>query len=149
MKVVLRSDVDGVGRRGDIVSVAGGFARNYLLPQGRAIVATEGVTQQASAMRRARDLKEARDREAAQAQATILAGALITITARAGATGRLFGSVSAADVATAVREQKGVEIDRRHIELDEPIKAVGSHDVPVVLFGDIATVVTVDVVAGD
>ena len=149
MKVVLRSDVEGVGRRGDIVSVAGGFARNFLLPQGRAIVATKGVTDQAAAMRRARDLKEARDRESAQAQATILAGALITITARAGASGRLFGSVSATDVAAAVREQKGVEIERRHIELAEPIKSVGKHDLPVVLFGDVATVITVDVVGGD
>jgi large subunit ribosomal protein L9 len=149
MKVVLRSDVEGVGRRGDIVSVAGGFARNFLLPHGRAIVATKGVTDQAAAMRRARDLKEARDRESAQAQATILAGALITITARAGASGRLFGSVSATDVAAAVREQKGVEIERRHIELAEPIKSVGKHDLPVVLFGDVATVITVDVVGGD
>jgi large subunit ribosomal protein L9 len=149
MKVLLRSDVDGVGRRGDIVTVAGGFARNYLLPQGRAIVASDGVTAQAAAMRRSRDLQEARDRETAQAQASVLAGAVITVTARAGAAGRLFGSVSATDVATAVHDQKGVEIDRRQLDLHEPIKTVGQHDVPVVLFGDVATVITVNVVAGD
>src|SRR5258708_31753912 len=98
MKVLLRDDVAGVGRRGDIVKVAGGFARNFLLPEGRAIVASDGVEGQAEQMRRGRDLREAKDRESAQAQATILAGAVIPITARAGGGGRLFGSISAADV---------------------------------------------------
>jgi large subunit ribosomal protein L9 len=149
MKVLLRSDVDGVGRRGDIVNVAGGFARNFLLPQGRAIEANEGITAQAKSMRRARDLQEARDRESAQAQASVLAGAVITVNARAGSGGRLFGSVSHADVIAAVQAQKGVALDRRQLELHEPIKTVGQHDVPVVLFGDVATVLTVDVVAGD
>jgi len=147
MKVVLRSDVDGVGRRGDIVDVAGGFARNFLFPEGRAIVATAGVTGQAASMRHARDLREARDHEAAETQARVLAGAVITVTARAGAGGRLFGSVTAADVVDAVKAQKGVEIDRHHIVLEEPIKAVGSTDVPVQLHGDVATVLTVEVVA--
>jgi large subunit ribosomal protein L9 len=149
MKVVLRSDVDGVGRRGDIVEVAGGFARNFLLPQGRAIVANDGVTSQAAAMRKARDLKEARDLESAQAQAAALAGKVVTLTARAGSGGRLFGSVTTADVAAGVLEQTGVEIDRRHIELDEPIKVVGTREVPVSLFGGVTTTLTVDVVAGD
>lgn len=147
MKVLLRSDVDGVGRRGDIVTVAGGFARNFLLPQGRAIPATDGVTAQAAAMRRARTQKEAKDREAAQAQAVVLAGAHITIPARAGSGGKLFGSVSAADVAGAVNDQKHVEIDRRHIGLDEPIKAVGSYELTVSLFADVVTMITVEVVA--
>src|SRR5271155_5518140 len=99
MRVVLRDDVDGVGRRGDIVDVAGGFARNFLLPRGRALVATRGIEQQATAMRRGRDLREARDREGAQAQAQILAGAVVTVEARAGNAGRLFGSVGAAEIA--------------------------------------------------
>lgn len=147
MKVVLRSDVDGVGRRGDIVDVAGGFARNFLLPGGRAIEANEGVVAQAAAMRRSRDLREARDREAAQTQAQVLAGAQLRIEARAGAAGRLFGSVGQADVADAARAQKGVELDRRHVVLAEPIKAVGTYDVPVRLFADVETVMTVEVVA--
>jgi large subunit ribosomal protein L9 len=149
MKVVLRSDVDGVGRRGDIVSVSGGYARNYLLPEGRAIVATDGIEAQAAAMRKARDLREARDRESAQAQAAVLAGAQIRVPARAGAHGRLFGSVTNADVAAAIQSQKGVEIDRRHVVLDEAIKTVGTHEVTVSLFGDVAATVTVEVVAAE
>ena len=83
MKVVLRADVAGVGRRGDIVDVAGGFARNFLLPEGRAIVATDGVEAQAGSMRRARDLREAQDRQAAEAKALVLAGAVLSVVARA------------------------------------------------------------------
>ncbi len=93
MKVVLRSDVDGVGRRGDIVDVAGGFARNFLLPQGRAMLATDGVAAQAAAMRRGRDLREAADRERRRPRRQILAGAVLRVEARAGSAGRLFGSV--------------------------------------------------------
>lgn len=147
MKVVLRSDVDGVGRRGDIVDVAGGFARNFLLPQGRALLASDGVEAQAAAMRHSRDMREAKDRRAAQAQAQVLAGAVLRLEARAGTAGRLFGSVSAADVAEAVKAQKGVELDRRHVILEEAIKAIGSYEVPVHLYGDVATVMTVEVVA--
>jgi large subunit ribosomal protein L9 len=147
MRVVLRSDVAGVGRRGDIVAVAGGFARNFLLPQGRAIVATDGVEAQATAMRRARDLREARDRGAAETKAGALAGAVLSVRARAGSGGRLFGSVSAADIVDAARAQKGVEIERRQVVLDEPIKAVGTYDVPVRLFEGVATVVTLEVAA--
>ena len=147
MKVLLRDDVDGVGRRGDIVKVAGGFARNFLLPEGRAIVATAGVAGQAEQMRRGRDLREAKDRGAAEAQATILAGAVIPISARAGGGGRLFGSISASDVAEAIKAGKGVEIDRKHVLLSEPIKEVGSFDITVDLFTGVATVVTVEVTA--
>lgn len=147
MKVVLRSDVDGVGRRGDVVDVAGGFARNYLLPEGRAILATDGVAAQAAAMRRSRDLREARDRGAAETQAQILAGAVLRVEARAGSAGRLFGSVGPSDVAEAAKAQKGVELDRHHVGLEEPIKALGSYEVPVHLFTGVTTVVTVEVVA--
>ncbi len=147
MKVVLRSDVDGVGRRGDIVEVSGGFARNFLLPEGRAIVASAGVSDQAAAMRRGRDLREAKDRETAETQVSILAGTVLRLEARAGSAGKLFGSVSAADVAEAVKGQTGVELDRRHVVLDEAIKAVGTYEVPVQILGDIGTTVTVEVVA--
>ncbi len=147
MKVVLRDDVAGVGRRGDIVDVSGGFARNYLLPGGRAMRATPGIESQAQGMRRRRDLREAQDRQAAESQAQLLAGAVVRIEARAGSAGRLFGSVSAADIAEAVAAEKGVEVDRRHLELDEPIKAVGSYEVPVHLFAGVTTVLMVEVVA--
>ncbi|HUA94907.1 MAG TPA: 50S ribosomal protein L9 [Acidimicrobiales bacterium] len=147
MKVLLRSDVDGVGRRGDVVEVAGGFARNFLLPEGKALMATEGVAAQAAAMRRARDLREAKDRESAEAQAQVLAGTVLRIEARAGSAGRLFGSVGPADVVDAAKEQRGVQLDRRHVVLEEPIKAVGSYKVVLSLFEDVAAVVTVEVTA--
>lgn len=147
MKVLLRDDIAGVGRRGDIVKVAGGFARNFLLPEGRAILATDGVEGQAELMRRGRDLREAQDRTAAEAQATVLAGAVIPISARAAGGGRLFGSIGPADVADAILATKDVEVDRRHILLPEHIKETGSFDVTVELFADVATVVTVEVSA--
>ena len=103
MKVLLRDDVAGVGRRGGIVKVAGGFARDFLLPEGRAIVATDGVEGQAEQMRRGRDLREAKDRGAAESQATILAGAVIPLAARAGGGGRRFGAIGPADVGEAIR----------------------------------------------
>jgi large subunit ribosomal protein L9 len=147
VKVLLRDDVPGVGRRGDIVKVAGGFARNFLLPEGRAIVASDGVEGQASQMRRGRDLREAQDRGAAEAQATILAGATIPVSARAGSGGRLFGSIGPADVVDAIKAAKGVEIDRRHVILPEHIKETGSFEVTVELFRDVVTIVTLEVSA--
>src|SRR5271169_5646612 len=144
MKVLLRDDVAGVGRRGDIVKVAGGFARNFLLPEGRAIVATEGVEGQAELMRRGRDLREAQDRGAAEAQAKLLAGAVIPIAARAAGGGRLFGSIGPVE---AIRAVKGVEVDRRHVVLPEHIKETGTFEVPVELFRDVEVVVTVEVSA--
>jgi large subunit ribosomal protein L9 len=148
MRVVLRSDVDHVGKRGDIVDVADGFARNYLLPKGHAIAATNGVTAQANAMRRARDLRDAKDREAAELVARTLVPMVIRIPARVGAGGRLFGSVTAADVVDAVSTQAKVTIDRRRLHLDEPIKSAGTHEVPVKLHSDVEFRVTVEVVPG-
>ncbi len=147
MKVLLRDDVAGVGRRGDIVKVAGGFARNFLLPEGRAIVANDGIEGQAEQMRRGRDLREAHDRSAAEAQATVLAGAVIPISARAASGGRLFGSIGPADVVDAIKSAKGVEVDRRHVVLPDHIKETGTFEVTVELFRDVSTIVTVEVSA--
>lgn len=147
MKVLLRDDVAGVGRRGDIVKVAGGFARNFLLPAGRALVATDGVEGQAEQMRKGRDLREAQDRGAAEAQATLLAGLTVAISARAAGGGRLFGSVGPVEVAEAIRVAKGVEVDRRQIVLPEHIKETGVHEVTVELFPNVSVVVTVEVSA--
>jgi large subunit ribosomal protein L9 len=147
MKVLLRDDVAGVGRRGDIVKVAGGFARNYLLPEGRAIIATAGVEGQAEQMRRGRDLREAKDRSAAETQAKMLAGAVIPISARAAGGGRLFGSIGPADVVAAIQAAKGVEVDRKHVLLPEHIKETGTFEVSVELFRDVVAVVTVEVTA--
>jgi large subunit ribosomal protein L9 len=147
MKVLLRDDVAGVGRRGDIVKVAGGFARNFLLPEGRAIIATDGADGQAQQMRRRRDLREAQDRAAAESQAKVLAGAVIPVTARAAGGGRLYGSVGPVEVAEAIKAAKGVEVDRSHVVLPDHIKETGSFDVTVELFRDVVVVVTVEVSA--
>ncbi len=145
MKVLLRDDVAGVGRRGDIVKVAGGFARNFLLPDGRAIMATDGIEGQAEQMRRGRDLREAHDRGAAEAQMALLAGAAIPISARAAGGGRLFGSIGPAEVVEAIRAAKGVEVDRKHVLLPDNIKETGTYEVTVELFRDVSTVVTIEV----
>jgi large subunit ribosomal protein L9 len=147
MKVLLREDVAGVGRRGDIVKVAGGFARNFLLPEGRAVVATEGIEGQAEQMRRGRDLREAQDRSAADAQVALLAGAVIPVSARAAGGGRLFGSIGPADVVDAIRAAKGIEVDKKHVVLPDHIKETGTYEVTLELFRDVSTVVTVEVKA--
>jgi large subunit ribosomal protein L9 len=147
MRVVLRTDIENVGKKGDILDVADGFARNYLIPKGRAIKATKGVESQAEAMRRSRDKKDARDRESAEVVARSLVPTVIRITAKSGAEGRLFGSVTTAEVVESVKAQTGFEIDRRRIQLDEPIKSLGTHEVPVKLHSDVEFRLTVEVVA--
>ena len=146
MRVVLRTDIDKVGKRGDIIDVADGYARNYLLPKGHAIVASNGVTSQAGAMRRARDLKDAKDRESAEVVARKLVPMVIRIPARSGPGGKLFGSVTSADVVDAVAEQAKVNLDRRRLHLDDPIKSLGTHEVPVKLHADVEFRVTVEVI---
>jgi large subunit ribosomal protein L9 len=146
VKVLLRSDIDGVGKRGDIIEVSGGFARNHLLPAGKAIVATSGLESQAAAMRRSRDLRDARDRESSETVARTLVGNTISVPARA-AGDRLFGSVSGADIVRHVETQTGAVIDRKDLLLDEPIKTVGVHNVRVELVGGVVFELTVDVVA--
>jgi large subunit ribosomal protein L9 len=145
MRVVLRNDMPKLGKRGDICDVADGYARNFLLPKGHAIVATEGVNQQATAMRRARDLRDARDREAAETVARTLVPAVIRIKARAGSGEKLFGSVTAGDIVDAVAEQTSVTLDRRRLHLDEPIKTLGTHEIPVKLHSEVEFRVTVEV----
>ncbi len=147
MKLVLRTDVDQVGKKGDIVDVADGFGRNYLVPNGLAFRATPGVEAQATAMRRGRDVRDAGDRAAAEAVAKSLVPQVITITARSGAEGKLFGSVTTEQIAEAVAAQTGVELDRRKLHLDEPIRALGTHLVPAKLHADVEFPITVEVVA--
>jgi large subunit ribosomal protein L9 len=146
MRIVLRDDVADVGKKGDILDVADGFARNFLIPKGKAFKASDGVVTQASAMRRSRDLKDAKDREAAETVARTLVPAVITVTAKAGAEGKLFGSVTVPELVAAITAQTGVELDRRRIHLDEPIKSLGTHQVPVKLHTDVEFPVTVEVV---
>lgn len=146
MRLVLRSDMPNLGKRGDIVEVADGYGRNFLLPKGHAILATAGGTAQAGAMRRSRDLRDAKDREAAETVARTLVPVVIRIPVRAGAGDKLFGSVTSADVADAVAAQTSVVLDRRRLALEEPIKVLGTHEVPVKLHTDVEFRLNVEVV---
>lgn len=147
MRILLRDDVENLGRKGDVVEVADGYARNYLVPRGAAIPASAGVLRQAEAMRRNREARDARERAAAEDLASRLQAQPVRVAARAGEEGRLFGSVTNLDVAAAVRDQAGVDLDRRSIRLDDPIKELGAAQVRVTLHPDVEATVAVEVVA--
>jgi large subunit ribosomal protein L9 len=147
VKVILRADVADMGHKGDVLDVADGYARNFLVPRGLAMAASKGALAQAESMRRARAVRDARDREAAEEIAPKLTPMTITIPARAGAEGRLFGSVTPADVAAAIESQSGIEVDRRRLHLDEPIRALGAHEVPLRLHPEVEVRLNVEVVA--
>jgi large subunit ribosomal protein L9 len=146
VKIVLREDVDALGKKGDLLDVAPGYARNFLVPRGLAIVASKGTEKQAVAMRRNRDARDAREREQAQGAAAKLVASPVQVPARAGEGGKLFGSVTSADIATAIESATGIAVDRRKIALDEPLKAVGPAEVDVTLHSDVHVTVTVEVV---
>jgi large subunit ribosomal protein L9 len=145
MRLLLRNDVDGLGKKGDLVEVADGYGRNYLLPKGLALPASDGIQAQAEAMSRARTQRDTRDRSAAEEIATALVGKPVTITHRAGEGGRLYGSVTAADIAEAIQAQRGLEVDRRKLHVDEPIRSLGTHTVTAKLHADVEFPVTVEV----
>lgn len=146
MRVLLRSEVPNLGKRGDICEVTDGYARNYLLPKGYAITANERLSAQAVAMRRARDIKDAHDRQVAETIARSLVQQVIRLPMRAGPEGKLFGSVTTANISDAISQQAGVEIDRHKLHLAEPIKNLGTHEVPARLHPEVEFPVTVDVV---
>ena len=148
MKIVLREDVETLGHKGDLVDVADGYARNFLVPRGLAMKATRGGIAQAEAMRRNRSAREERDRGEAQELAGKITASTIVVTAHAGEGGKLFGSITSADLAEAIAQQAGAEIDRRWIQLAEPIKELGELEVPVRLHADVTASVQVEVVAG-
>ncbi len=146
MRVVLHADVEGVGTKGEVVDVADGHARNLLLPSGRAVKATPGAEAQAAGMRRRRATKDAADRSSAEEVAKILVPTTITVTAKAGGEGRLFGSVGVAEVAEAIEAQTGIVIDKARLVLDEPIKEVGEHQLTARLHSSVQFPVRVEVV---
>lgn len=147
MKVLLRSDVSGVGYKGDILEVADGYGRNFLIPKGLAVVANGKVEAQAAAMRRSRDQRDAADRAAAQEIASALVPAVIAVSARAKDGGELFGSVSVTEIVDAVQAQTGIEIDRHSVHLDEAIKSVGTHSASVKLHPEVQFALTIEVAA--
>jgi large subunit ribosomal protein L9 len=140
MKIVLRTDVAGVGKRGDILDVADGYAL--------AIPASDGIASQAAAMRRSRDLKDTKDRESAETVAQRLVPMTISIPARSGREGKLFGSVTSADVLAAVEEQAGVVLDRHSLLSHEPIKELGLFEIGVRLHAEVEFSLSVEVIEG-
>lgn len=147
MKIVLRQDVPKVGEAGTIQTVANGYARNYLIPQGMAVVATDGEIKVAQHNMAVKARKIARLEEQQKSLAEKIQGAKLAFTARAGESGRLFGSITAADVAAQLSEKIGEEIDRRKIVLDEPLRTVGDHSVTVHLVGKLRPQVAVTIAA--
>lgn len=148
MLVILRSDLDGLGKRGDIVEVASGHARNFLFPKGHAMPASDGAIEQAGRMRKARDQRDSSARDAATIIASTLVPKIITVTAKAGPEGKLFGSITAADVVEAVKAETDIVLERRQLEL-ELIKTTGQHTVTASLHHDVSFPITIDVVAAD
>ena len=146
MEVILREHVDNLGRRGEIVKVADGYARNYLLPRKLALLATDGNKKQIERERAKFDVKEADEQNAAQAIADRMANVEVVIARKVGETEALYGSVTTSDI-TEVLAAKGFEIDRRKLQLIEPIKRLGEYDVVLKLHRDVTAHVKVKVVA--
>jgi len=146
MQVILREHVDNLGRRGEIVKVADGYARNYLLPRKLALLATDGNKKQVERERGKYVVKEAEEQKVAEAMAERLGALEISIAKKVGETEALYGSVTTAEIAEAL-SAKGFEIDRRKMHLAEPIKRLGEFDVPVKLHPDVTAHVKVRVVA--
>ena len=147
MKLILTQDVAGLGAPGDVVEVAPGYGRNYLVPQGMAIQATRGAEKQIATIRRAREVREVRDLGHAQEIQAQLAGLKVRLPARSGDGGRLFGSVTSSDVVSAVQSAGGPKLDRRLITLPAPIKALGNHTVTVKVHPEVEATLTLEVVA--
>ena len=146
MEIILREHVENVGRRGEIVKVADGYARNYLLPRKLALPVTEGNRKQVERERAKFEAKENEERKIAEAMVARLANVEVVIARKVGETEALYGSVTTADIADALAA-KGFEIDRRKLQLADAIKRVGEVDVPVKLHRDVTTTVKVKVVA--
>lgn len=147
MKLILTREVAGLGLAGDIVEVADGYGRNFLIPRGSAIAWSKGAERQIGQIRRARDAREIRDRSHAQEIKSQLESLSVTLGARAGAGGKLFGSITAGDVASAVKQAGGPLLDRKRIQLPGHIKTLGSHNVTVELHPDVVATVPVNVTA--
>ena len=145
IEVILREDIKSLGKAGEMVRVKPGYARNFLLPQGLAFEATEGNKKRIAAETRARGVRSQAERVEAERVAATLGGVTLTLSGKAGEEGKLFGSITAQDVAQALAAQ-GHQVDRRRIELEHPIKALGDHTVGVRLHQDVRAEVRVSVV---
>ncbi len=145
MKVILQKPVDKLGVPGDLVDVADGYARNYLLPRGLAVQASKGGVKHVESLKRAHATRVSQARAEAETGAQRLTATPIRVKARVGEEGRLFGSVTASEVAEEIERQTGVKLDRRDVHLDEPIRSIGVHEVRVHLFAEVDPVLSVEV----
>ncbi len=148
MKLFLTAPVDKLGLAGDVVEVKDGYGRNYLVPRGLAMAWTRGAEKQIDGIKRARDAREIRGVDHAQQVRAELEGLTIELGVRAGDSGRLFGAVTPADVASAIKKAGGPAVDKRAVEIAKPIKTVGTHNVGVKLHDAVTAHVPVSVVAG-
>jgi large subunit ribosomal protein L9 len=146
MKLILTQEVTGLGAPGDIVEVKNGYGRNYLVPRGLAMGWSRGGEKQIASIRKAREVREIRDAGQAKDIKAQLEALKVKLEVRAGETGRLFGSVTVADVVEAVKKAGGPDIDKRRIEIGNPIKTVGSHEVTVRLHPEVQARVGVEVI---
>ncbi len=149
MKVLLTQDVEKLGRAGELKDVAGGFGRNYLIPKGLAVLATPGQIRQAEQRLEAQRRRNEANRRDAEALASRINGVTLRFVARVGELDRLYGSVTNVDIATKLSEQIGIEVDRRKIDLEDPIKRIGVYPVKVRVAADLEPVVNVVVEATD
>ncbi len=148
MKLILTADVGDLGKRGDVVDVADGYARNFLLPRHKAITANEGALRQAEAIREARLEAERRAKEEAEAIATQLVGSRVVLAAQAGDEGQLYGSVGVADVVEGIHRFTGIELNRNHVEIPTPIKAIGLHEINIRVHPEVEFPLTLDIIPG-
>jgi large subunit ribosomal protein L9 len=146
-KLILTSEVTGLGSPGDVVDVKNGYARNFLIPQGFAIAWSKGAEKQVDSIKASRAAKELATLEEAQALKAKLESAPVKLAVKAGTEGRLFGSVKTADIAAAVKAAGLGDIDKRSIEISAPVKSLGKHDATVRLRTDVLAALTLDVVA--
>lgn len=146
MKVILTQSVDSLGVKGDVVDVANGYARNYLVPKKFAVKASKGSLKQAEAMRQSRIENARKALDDARILADSLSGTRVVVAARAGDAGNLFGSIGAADIAEAIIKFTGIDIDQKMISLDEPIKEIGLHEIAIKPHSDVEVSVTLDVI---
>ncbi len=147
MRIILTQEVTGLGAPGDVVEVKDGYGRNYLLPRGFAMTWTKGAEKQIVSIKRARQARVIRDLSHANEVKSRLEGLKVNLSARAGTGGRLFGSVTAAEVAAAVKSAGGPDLDRRRLELPGPIKSTGAYQVQVKLHQDVTARIALNVVA--
>ena len=146
MKLILTDEVTDLGKRGDVVDVADGYARNFLLPKKYAIKANTGALEQAETIREVRVEVDRRAKELAETIASQLVGSRVVLDAQAGDEGQLYGSVGASDIVEGINRFTGIELERSHIELDEPIKAIGLHEIQVKVHPEVEFPLTLDVI---